>query len=204
MMSFTGWHRVAPKGHVGENRYSLYLRLASTGLWCGGPVQPHFRACLWPRTAEASCLVASRHADMRSVIEPCGEGSLKIVKLSAKPYEKANFKTRILWTLKTNTRIVIGLWSELWSCDEIRLHWQSTFVFTLDRAAQPSVAQASRVPNHRFPSGMFDRSTRSPVLVARSGLSFDAVLAAPSDSFRSAGRRPKGAIDRKRNQRRAN
>ena len=65
------------------------------------------------------------------VIEPCGKGHLKIVKLAAKPYEKANFKTRILWTLKTNTRIVIGLWSELWSCDEIRftgsppllLHW---------------------------------------------------------------------------------
>jgi glycosyltransferase involved in cell wall biosynthesis len=64
-------------------------------------------------------------------IEPCGEGSLKIVKLSAKPYEKSNFKARIWWTLRTNTRIVIGLWSELWSCDEIRftgspplfLHW---------------------------------------------------------------------------------
>ena len=44
---------------------------------------------------------------------------------------RSNFKARILWTLKTNTRIVIGLWSELWSCDEIRftgsppllLHW---------------------------------------------------------------------------------
>jgi hypothetical protein len=65
------------------------------------------------------------------VIESCGKGDLRIVKLAAKPYEKANFKTRILWTLKTNTRIVTGLWSELWSCDEIRftgsppllLHW---------------------------------------------------------------------------------
>ena len=65
------------------------------------------------------------------VIEPFEKGHLRIVKLAAKPYEKASYKTRILWTLKTNTRIVTGLWSELWSCDEIRftgsppllLHW---------------------------------------------------------------------------------
>jgi hypothetical protein len=65
------------------------------------------------------------------IIEACGKGRLRIVKLAAKPYEKANFKTRILWTLKTNTRIIIGLWSELWACNEIRftgsppllLHW---------------------------------------------------------------------------------
>src|SRR6478672_9080014 len=65
------------------------------------------------------------------VIESCGKGHLRIIKLAAKPYEKANFKIRILWTLKTNTRIVIGLWSELWSCHEIwftgspplLLHW---------------------------------------------------------------------------------
>ena len=65
------------------------------------------------------------------VIEPCGKGHLRIVKLAAKPYDRANFNTRILWTLKTNTRMVIGLWAELWSCDEIRftgsppllLHW---------------------------------------------------------------------------------
>jgi hypothetical protein len=65
------------------------------------------------------------------VNEPFAKGHLRIVKLAAKPYEKAKFKTRILWTLKINTRIVFGLWSELWSCDEIRftgsppllLHW---------------------------------------------------------------------------------
>jgi hypothetical protein len=64
-------------------------------------------------------------------IEPCGKGRLRIVKLAAKPYQKTNFKTRILWTIRTNTRIVLSLWSELWSCDEIRftgsppllLHW---------------------------------------------------------------------------------
>jgi hypothetical protein len=66
-----------------------------------------------------------------NVIEPCGKGHLRIIKLAAKPYEKTNFKTRILWTIKTNTRIVFGLWSALRSCDEIRftgsppllLHW---------------------------------------------------------------------------------
>ena len=62
---------------------------------------------------------------------PCGKGHLRIIKLAAKPYEKTNFKTRIRWTIKINTRIVLGLWSELRSCDEILftgsppllLHW---------------------------------------------------------------------------------
>jgi len=66
-----------------------------------------------------------------TIVEPYGEGHLRVVKLAAKPYEKAKFKIRILWTLKINTRLVIGLWSELWSCHEIRftgsppllLHW---------------------------------------------------------------------------------
>jgi hypothetical protein len=66
-----------------------------------------------------------------TVVERYGEGHLRVVKLEAKPYEKANFKIRILWTLKINTRLIIGLWSELWSCHEIRftgsppllLHW---------------------------------------------------------------------------------
>ena len=88
------------------------------------------RASSRPR-AETSCLAAFRRADMRRLIEPCGKGHLRIIKLAAKPYEKTNFKTRILWTLKINTRIVLGLWSELRSCDEIRftgsppllLHW---------------------------------------------------------------------------------
>src|SRR6476659_6781018 len=61
----------------------------------------------------------------------CGKGHLRIVKLLAKPYEKNNFKSRTLWTLRVNTALVIGLWSELRSCKEIRftgsppllLHW---------------------------------------------------------------------------------
>lgn len=61
----------------------------------------------------------------------CGTGRLKIVKLSARPYKKSNFKTRILWTIKVNTQLVHRLWSELRSCDQIVftgspplfLHW---------------------------------------------------------------------------------
>ena len=60
-----------------------------------------------------------------------GKGYLRTVKLAAQPYEKANFKTRMLWTLKTNTQLVAALWSELRVCDEILftgsppllLHW---------------------------------------------------------------------------------
>jgi hypothetical protein len=60
-----------------------------------------------------------------------GKGHLRILKFLAKPYEKNNFKSRIFWTLRVNTAIVIGLWSELRSCKEIRftgsppllLHW---------------------------------------------------------------------------------
>lgn len=63
--------------------------------------------------------------------EDFGKGYLKTVKLAAKPYEKTNFKTRILWTLKINTRLMAALWSELRACDEIiftgspplLLHW---------------------------------------------------------------------------------
>lgn len=61
----------------------------------------------------------------------CGNGHLRTIKLSAKSYRKASFRARILWTLTTNTRLVFGLWRELWSCDEILftgsppllLHW---------------------------------------------------------------------------------
>jgi hypothetical protein len=61
----------------------------------------------------------------------CGQGRLKVIKLSAKSYEKTNFRTRILWKVKINTRLIFRLWKELCSCDEILftgsppllLHW---------------------------------------------------------------------------------
>ena len=64
---------------------------------------------------------------------PCGKGHLKIIKLSAKAYKKTDFKTRLLWTIGVNTRLVLGLWGELWTCEEIRftgsppllLHWMA-------------------------------------------------------------------------------
>src|SRR6476646_8458706 len=63
--------------------------------------------------------------------ESLGKGNLRIIKLHADPYDKTNFRTRMLWTIRTNTRIVVGLWRELRSCDEILftgsppllLHW---------------------------------------------------------------------------------
>lgn len=64
-------------------------------------------------------------------VVPCGKGHLRIIKFAAKTYEKTNLRARILWTIKTNTRIILGLWSELWSCNEVvftgspplLLHW---------------------------------------------------------------------------------
>ena len=61
----------------------------------------------------------------------CGAGQLKIIKIPARAYKKTNFKTRIAWTIKVNTRLMAALWRELWRCDEILftgsppllLHW---------------------------------------------------------------------------------
>ncbi len=58
-------------------------------------------------------------------------GSLKIVRLSARPYGKDRFVERLWWTFRTNTRLVFGLWSSLRTADEILftgspplfLHW---------------------------------------------------------------------------------
>jgi hypothetical protein len=72
--------------------------------------------------------LSSRSAETAA---PYGKGYLRIIKFAAKPYEKTNLKSRILWTATTNTRIVLGLWRELWTCEEIiftgspplLLHW---------------------------------------------------------------------------------
>ena len=62
---------------------------------------------------------------------PCGKGHLTVIKISARPYNKVNLKTRMLWTINVNTRLIARLRRELWSCDEILftgsppllLHW---------------------------------------------------------------------------------
>lgn len=61
----------------------------------------------------------------------CGKGHLTIIRIPAKPYNKGDLKTRMLWTISVNTRLLARLWRELWSCDEILftgsppllLHW---------------------------------------------------------------------------------
>ena len=60
-----------------------------------------------------------------------GGGSLKIIRLFAKPYQKDNFTHRMVWTLKTNTLLAFSLWPAMRSADEILftgspplfLHW---------------------------------------------------------------------------------
>lgn len=61
----------------------------------------------------------------------CGKGHLKIIKIPARTYNKTSFPTRMAWTLKVNTRLVLGLWKEMRAADEILftgsppllLHW---------------------------------------------------------------------------------
>ena len=61
----------------------------------------------------------------------CGQGHLKIIKLPADSYDKTSLKARVLWTIKTNTRIAFALWPELRACKEViftgspplLLHW---------------------------------------------------------------------------------
>lgn len=58
-------------------------------------------------------------------------GSLTIVKLFAKPYQKEQFVQRLLWTVRANTRLIVSLWRFMRWADEILftgspplfLHW---------------------------------------------------------------------------------
>ena len=63
--------------------------------------------------------------------ELLGSGSLRIVRLPAKPYKKNRFRSRLWWTAKVNTRLIIALRREITAAHEIRftgspplfLHW---------------------------------------------------------------------------------
>ena len=142
-----------------------------------------FSRALKRSRAEASCLVASRHEDMRRSSRLAGKGVSESSSLAAKPYEKANFKTRILWTLKTNTRIIIGLWSELWSCNEIRftgsppllLHWIAPLNLLLRKRLVYRITD--------FHPECLIAARDHPSWWLESRLSLDAVLAAPGNSF---------------------
>ena len=82
-------------------------------------------------TAEASCLAASRHADMRRSSSLAAKVVSKLSSFRRSPMRRPTSRLAFCGRSRTNTRIVIGLWSELWSCDEIRftgsppllLHW---------------------------------------------------------------------------------
>lgn len=64
-------------------------------------------------------------------LEQHAGGSLKTIKLFARPYQKDDFAARLFWTFKTNTRLVFSLWSTMRWTDEILftgsppmlLHW---------------------------------------------------------------------------------
>lgn len=43
-------------------------------------------------------------------VETLGQGSLRTIKIAARPYDKSNARTRLLWTLKTNTRLLAAVW----------------------------------------------------------------------------------------------
>ena len=111
---------------------------------------------------------------------PRGKGRLKIIKLSAKPYKKTDFKTRMLWTIKVNTRLVLGLWRELWSCEEILftgspplfLHWIAPLNLLLRKRLVYRITD--------FHPECLMAARGRPILVADCDLPGDTVLAAAS------------------------
>lgn len=63
--------------------------------------------------------------------ERIGEGSLTTIRLAAPAYEKQRFIARMIWTVRTNTRLVAALWRHMREADEVLftgsppllLHW---------------------------------------------------------------------------------
>ncbi|MFL6193997.1 MAG: hypothetical protein ACJ75H_07490 [Thermoanaerobaculia bacterium] len=51
--------------------------------------------------------------------ESPGAGRLRIVRLQARTYDRADFKTRALWTARTNLSLVRRLWADLRRADEV-------------------------------------------------------------------------------------
>ena len=56
-----------------------------------------------------------------------GSGRLTISRLHSSPVDRANFRRRALWTLKTNARLVAHAAPELVSADEILVHCSPPF-----------------------------------------------------------------------------
>ncbi len=64
-------------------------------------------------------------------VEHIGKGRLQTIQLKAKSYEKSRLLERLLWTARTNTRLLVRLWPHLGRADDILftgspplfLHW---------------------------------------------------------------------------------
>jgi hypothetical protein len=63
--------------------------------------------------------------------EPVGEGLLRVVRVRARPYSRANFRQRALWTARTNGRLLRRAWTYARRAEEVLftgsppffLHW---------------------------------------------------------------------------------
>jgi hypothetical protein len=51
--------------------------------------------------------------------EAIGQGHLRIVRVRAEAYDRANFRQRALWTARTNLALIRRLWREMRQADEI-------------------------------------------------------------------------------------
>ena len=60
-----------------------------------------------------------------------GAGRLRIVRLHARTYDRADFKTRALWTARTNLHLVRRLWPELRRADEVLFTGSPPFLIHL-------------------------------------------------------------------------
>ncbi|HEY9420113.1 MAG TPA: hypothetical protein VIW92_01745 [Thermoanaerobaculia bacterium] len=60
-----------------------------------------------------------------------GSGRLRIVRLHARTYDRADFKTRALWTAKTNLALARRLWPEMRRADEILFTGSPPFLIQL-------------------------------------------------------------------------
>lgn len=60
-----------------------------------------------------------------------GAGRLRIVRLHARTYDRADFRTRALWTAKTNLALIRRLWPEMRQADEILFTGSPPFMIQL-------------------------------------------------------------------------
>lgn len=51
--------------------------------------------------------------------EPAGAGRLRVLRLAARPYDRADFRVRALWTARTNLRLLWAVRRELRRADEV-------------------------------------------------------------------------------------